>query len=69
MEPLNIVPLKDNENLYAKYNLLNNKGEIKNVNPNSIKVRKWVKTLNLSPYYRFVIRQTVEGNSKIFIKA
>ena len=64
-----ILPLKSNEELYAKYNLLNNKGEIKNVNPNSIKVRKWVKTLNLSPYYRFVIRQTVEGNSKIFISS
>ena len=63
-----ILPLKSNEALYAKYNLLNNKGEIKNINPNSIKVRKWVKTLNLSPYYRFVIKQVTNGEWKIFIQ-
>lgn len=60
------IPLKGNEELYKKYNLLNNNNKIKEVSSNT-RTKKWVKTLNLSPYYRFRLRQCTDGNWRIFI--
>lgn len=61
-----LIPLKENERLYKHYNLLNNESKIKEVIP-SIKIRKWIKTLNLSPYYHFELRLCNDGKWRIFI--
>jgi len=63
-----ILSLQQAPELYKKYNLLTNEGKIKSINPDSIRTKKWVKTLNLSPYYRFVIKQVTNGEWKIFIQ-
>lgn len=59
-----VLPLKGNEYLYKKYNLLANDGKIKIVPKRESK--KWLETLNKSPNYSFVYRLTPEGG-KIFI--
>jgi len=63
-----ILSLHQAPELYKKYNLLTDEGKIKSVNPDSIRTKKWVKTLNLSPYYNFVVKETTSGEWKIFIK-
>jgi len=61
-----IIPLKGNESLYKQYNLLNEKGQIKQVDPDADKTKKWLEINNNSPYYSFILRQTPRG-SRIFI--
>lgn len=60
-----IIPLKNNEELYREYNLLNKANKVKQVNPNTCK--KWLATLNLSPNYSFVLKQCTDGKWRIFI--
>jgi hypothetical protein len=60
------IPLQGNERLYEKYNLLNKYGKVKEVSPNT-KTKKWVKTLNLSPYYHFRLRLCTDGKCRIFV--
>lgn len=55
------IPLKNNEDLYKQYNLLTNDGKIKQVNPLLDSTKKWLKTLNQSPYYNFKLRNTTGG--------
>lgn len=63
----NPFPLKGNEALYKKYNLLNGYGQVKKVKPPTDKsTQSWLATLNQSPYYRFETRLTPVGH-KIFI--
>jgi len=62
-----VIPLKNNTELYKKYNLLNTDNKIKHVNP-TIHTKKWVKTLNLSPYYRFSMKLCADGKWRIFIE-
>jgi len=59
------IPLRGNEGLYKKYNLLTNDGKIKTV-PYNEKTQDWVRSLNQSPNYHFTLRQT-PGGWKIFI--
>lgn len=65
-----VIPLTEGRSIYEKYNLLNNKGEIKTVKYNTIEEKKstnrWVESLNKSPYYHFEVRKTPVGH-KIFI--
>ncbi len=60
-----ILPLKNNEELYKKYNLLNDNNKVKKVNPKQTK--NWIKTLNLSPYFKFKMKLCSDGNYRIFI--
>ncbi len=55
------IPLKDNEALYKKYDLLNDKGQIKIVFNNK-KTQEWLEKLNQSPYYTFILRKTIGGD-------
>lgn len=53
--------------LYEKYNLLAKDGKIKDVSKmNKEKLKEWVDTLNLSPYFTFKSRNTT-GGTKILI--
>ena len=67
-----LVPFvpKDNELLYKKYNLLANDGKVKEVfyktDKHRVIARKWLLTLNKSPYYTFDLKN-VGGKYKIFI--
>lgn len=61
-----ILPLDSNKELYKHYNLLNDLGKIKQIDPKSCS--KWLKTLNLSPYYSFEKKLCSDGNWRIFIK-
>lgn len=64
------LPLKGNEGLYKKFNLINEQGQIKYVKYNTTRDKestdKWVASLNQSPYYKFMVRQTPSGY-KIFV--
>lgn len=62
-----IIPLKSNESLYKEYNLLNKNNQIKQVNPDTCS--KWVKKLNQSPHYSFVMKECNDGKWRIFIKS
>lgn len=62
---MDIIPLKSNERLYSKYNLLNKANKIKGVKPSQSK--KWLSTLNLSPFYKFTCRLCSDGKYRIFI--
>lgn len=68
--PLNksdVIELKGNEITYEHYNLLNKNGKIKEVDPDSQSTKDWVKTLNLSPNFSFQVRQSTDGNHRIFV--
>ncbi len=54
------IPLKENEDLYKKYNLLTEDGKIKTL-PDNETTKKWLETLNQSPNYSFKLRKTTEG--------
>jgi len=58
-------PLKGNEDLYKKYQLLNKNGEIQTVN-NDANTKERLESLNRSSNYSFLLRKTSAG-SKILI--
>jgi hypothetical protein len=64
------MPLKGNEALYKKFNLINQYGQISFVKystPEQIKqTNDRIASLNRSPYYKFMVRQTPSGY-KIFV--
>jgi len=62
---MEVIPLSGNEALYSKYNLLNKSGKIKVVKPSQAK--KWLATLNQSPFYKFCYRICSDGKSRILI--
>lgn len=65
LDPNVALVLGGNEELYQKYNLLASDGKIKTV-PDNESTKKWLSTLNQSPYYSFRLRKTTGGN-KILI--
>lgn len=64
----NFLPLQGNEALYKNYNLLNKQGKLKVIKSKKIG-DKWVKALNKSPYYHFVLRQIATNEYRILISA
>ena len=63
-----VLPLKGNEELYKKHNLLNDKGEIKALPKNS-STKSWVNKLNRNNLnYTFELRNTPSGHKILIIE-
>jgi predicted kinase len=63
---MSFLPLKGNEEIYKEYNLLSEDGKLKKL-PDNAKTKKWVDTLNKSPYYQFRLRHLSDGTYRILI--
>lgn len=63
---ISFLPLKGNEEIYKEYNLLSEDGKLKKL-PDNAKTKKWVDTLNKSPYYQFRLRHLSDGTHRILI--
>lgn len=61
------IPLRGNEGLYKKYNLLNKNGTLKRVDARADSTTKWVNSLNQSPNYRFAVGLQHNGSYAIQI--